>query len=465
MPHARRCAAVVLVVAVTIQAAAAAEKSQEEINRELMQRIEQLEKREGERERPAAALGAVVAPLARRVEVSGEVRVRGEYRSVRSYATDAGMRQSEDFALLRARLGVDADVNDWLRAFVQFQDSRTFGEEASTTADTEGADLHQGCFDVRLKELPGTDLVLRAGRQEIALGSGRLVERCAWSNAGRSFDGARLIWKQSDWEVNLFGANVHEVPASTDEDHVFSGLHAAYGGLKDHAFEAYAYHRRFAEESFVGETGSLGELRDTTVGARAAGKAGPWDYEAEGAWQTGERADDDVDAWMAVARAGYSVPGCPCGLRLGLEYDYASGDPDPADGEWQTFDPLYGLNHWPLGVSDYVVRSNVHDFVAEASASPFGAKDWVVSSQFHWYRLAEAEDAWRGSNLAVVRRDATGESSADLGREINLQVAHKTKNIEFSLGAARFLAGEFVEDTTGRDQDATWAFLQCAVKF
>jgi hypothetical protein len=459
----------------------------------LEQRVRQLEelvgKLQGEGKAvPAEAEGVptgekprnLFAPLSERIEITGEVRVRGEYRSVVDYKTDSGIDGDTSFTLLRTRLTVDAKVNDWLRGYVQFQDSRTFGEEFSTTADNRssfdnhdtGTDLHQGYFDARLDGfLGGLPLTLRAGRQEIQLGSGRLVDTCAWGNSGRSFDGIRLILAGDPWAINVFGATIKEpyyaagTRSHTDEDQLFGGLHVTYTGIEKHTLDLYAYGRDFADNSFRGEDhpAESGDRKDLTCGARVLGRLGPVDYEGEAAGQAGRYAYDDELACMVVGRLGYNFDSVSWKPRLGLEYDFASGDEDPADGERGGFDDMYGLRHLVLGFADYTGRSNLHAFMAQAGMKPF--KDWTVGVDYHYFLLAEKKDAWRASDLSVMRRDPAGKSGDELGSEIDLQAAYKTKNFDLCFGGALFLVGDYVRETTDREKDAIWLFMSAAVKF
>jgi hypothetical protein len=464
-------------------------KTLEQKVKELQDQIDQL-KKEAKIGSPAAkdAPSAekppnLFAPMSERVEVTGEIRARGEYRSVTDYKSDKGMQGDSAFTLLRTRLAVDAKVNDWLRGYVQFQDSRTFGEEYSTTADNRsnftnhdtGVDLHQGYFDIKLNGiLDDAPLTLRVGRQEMQYGSGRLVDVCAWGNAGRSFDGGRLIWKDDAWEVNLFATTIKEAYyattalSRTDTDQSFSGLHVTYTGIEEHTLDVYAYYRDIADKSVTGEdktnNGGLGDRKDTTAGARVLGKLGSWDYEAEGAIQAGRYAADDELAWMVVARLGYTIKEIAWKPRLGVEYDFASGDSDPTDGDHNGFDDLYGARHGVLGIADYTGRSNLHDFVAQVSVDP--VKSWTVGVDYHRFLLAEKDDAWRASDLSVMQQDSSGDSGRDLGSEIDVQATYKPlKNLDLSFGGARFFAGDYVEKTTGRDKDATWLFMSATVKF
>jgi hypothetical protein len=109
-----------------------------------------------------------------------ELRLRGEAeRPALADTVDA-------FTLLRARLGLEASLGKGAKVFLQVQDARTFGEEASTVdASADRLDLHQGWLELT-RPTGALELVLRAGRQELTLGNERLIGPVGWSNTGRS---------------------------------------------------------------------------------------------------------------------------------------------------------------------------------------------------------------------------------------------------------------------------------------
>src|SRR5437764_367195 len=76
-----------------------------------------------------------------------------------------------------------------------------------------------------------------------------------------------------------------------------------------------------------------------TLGTRL--KADPkklhgWEYEGEFAFQTGQVSDLDLTAFTTHVGGGYNVK-CPWSPRLFAEYNFASGDHNPHDGNIQTF--------------------------------------------------------------------------------------------------------------------------------
>jgi hypothetical protein len=193
--------------------------------------------------------------------VSGEVRLRTEA------ARPTAETEWDNFTLLRTRVGLLATVNPSVRAFVQLQDSRVFGQANTTLSpSTNTFDLHQGYIDLSttLREVP---VALRAGRQEIILGNERLVGAVGWHNVGRSFDAARITLggAKTAWSGGAFLATVHEGNRTyrglngnnLESDHWFTG---AFAGTK--LVEAYAFHDNNAHER------NFSAIDRTTLGGR-----------------------------------------------------------------------------------------------------------------------------------------------------------------------------------------------------
>ena len=96
-----------------------------------------------------AAGFAMTAAAETKVDVSGQVRVRGEYDD-RVFSDGYIVNL---YTLLRTRLGVGATVDENARFFVQFQDSRRFGGvdefhsddgalQSGTLHDSKNLDVH-----------------------------------------------------------------------------------------------------------------------------------------------------------------------------------------------------------------------------------------------------------------------------------------------------------------------------------
>ncbi len=107
---------------------------------------------------------------------------------------------------------------------------------------------------------------------------------------------------------------------------------------------------------------------------------------------------------------------------------------------------------------------NVEDYQATFSVKP--RKDLTLWLDYHFFRLAEAKDAWYWSSGKSSRRDRTGNSGRDVGQEVDLLAQWQiTKNLEIFAGYCHFFTGEFIQETSGSERDADWLFVQCQYRF
>lgn len=172
-----------------------------------------------------------------KLSFSGQIRARAEATNVESFAT-AARKRGVDQALLRIRLAADADAGRDIKAYLQIQDSRVFGSEATVGANTANLDLHQGYLDIlKLGDFP---LELRVGRMELSYGDQRLVSPLDWNNIGRAWDGVRLRYKPERATLDAFFANVKQT-ADTKRNQHFWGLYAATKPMPNHEADLYVW--------------------------------------------------------------------------------------------------------------------------------------------------------------------------------------------------------------------------------
>src|SRR5258706_16082035 len=79
--------------------------------------------------------------LIKSVSLDGQIRIRAEYRDPTSYINTDPATRSDDLFLTRIRLNLKFSVNDDIDVFVQPQDQRTWGQEASVLTDERNLDL------------------------------------------------------------------------------------------------------------------------------------------------------------------------------------------------------------------------------------------------------------------------------------------------------------------------------------
>lgn len=424
------------------------------------------------------------APLLESLKFGGRLRLRAEWRDPADYripgdpnlppalrraATDEATDNS-DFVLMRTRVSLDARINQTLSAFVELQDARAFGEEASPVADTADIDLRQGFLEIR--DVLLEKFVLRLGRMEVpALGDQRLISPLDWNNVSRSFDGALAIWNPDGWWLAGFAANLREariLPAGTppltgdaDDDWILAGLYVSWRGVENHEFDVYAYVRDLSDDAFPKEQApaDLGPRQDGTYGARIRGKMSAFDYSVEAAYQVGRQAGDAIRAWGGAATLGATVD-LGWKVRLGGEVAAATGD-DGADGHVETFDPILPFAHFYHGHMDLVGWRNLRAGMVSLRVNPTDV--WSVHVDAHWFELFAKEDFWYGAAATPIRRDPTGSAGKRLGAEVDVYVKGKLwDRMNLWFGYSRFFPGRYVDDT-GFDPPGDWFFFQAEV--
>lgn len=458
------------------------EETREQMRR-LAQRVEELEGRSApgadlgkavERYLAAhpPAAGNVTAPGSKSLRFSGHVlfwweRWDGTYR-----ALDPAGKDVNDIGWLRSSVQADAAVTDDLRARVEVRDARAWGTEPSTTAQLQaagmGTDVKQAWFEA--DDLYGCGTRTRAGRQVLAYGDQRLVGELDWATYGRSFDGLLLshVYERTGTKVDLFAARVIErgvgalVPGVDNDDRNFLGLYTVTPKALHHSdLDAYLL---FVKDNAVlpGEAGGTGNTGFWTGGFRVAGGKDNLDWGTEWALQGGRIAGDRHGAWAGSARVGYTMRDTRWTPRVGIEWDRASGDDDPTDGDLGSFQTLFPTNHGHYGIMDLMAWQNMQAWRATLGVRP--SENWSIDADYWRLYLDDSMDAWYGSTGAPIRGGAAG-ASKYVGSEVDLVVSWKPNDrMRISIGGAQFFDGGFVRDTGGGG-DTAWVYVRVQVWF
>jgi len=134
------------------------------------------------------------------ITLSSEIRFRPE--GFRLKGSDTIPHVRDNYFLQRYLFGADVRFSPRARFFTEFQSGIINGKIGATRpTDQNTFDLHQAFFEWRRP--PGQDkrFNLRIGRQELTLGSSRLISASPGLNTKRSFDGVRLVFGRSAWTV------------------------------------------------------------------------------------------------------------------------------------------------------------------------------------------------------------------------------------------------------------------------
>jgi hypothetical protein len=439
---------------------------------------------------------------------------------------------NSDYIEQRTRINFTADFTNEVSAFVEFESYDVWGEEFRsnyiTGVDARQADanddvvLYQGYIEAR--EMWGTPLTLRIGRQELSFGSEWLVGVNNGSSGfwGLSFDAARLTYATDMYSIDAFAATLAEGGvAEEDEDVWMYGIYGSYLGLEDITIDAYWLWVRDArslnDTNFVWFVEWLENVFDVddydvtnlhTIGLRGAGTYGAFDFEAEVAYQFGDAGqvgfgfkpylygDDDADfgEFGVNLEVGYTFD-TTWQPRLYLGYAYFGGEDERDLTFWE-----WGLGWWTQPEASVSFNrlfsnweyteffantdmSNVHIFRGGVNAMPTENVELLLAVSY--FVADESFDSpvyWDFGGFRIPVAPAlsfwTTENDDDLGWEVGLYATyHYTEDLEFSAGWAHLFTGDGLTDgqfSTGNglvytggsdDDDADYLFFETKLSF
>jgi len=276
------------------------------------------------------------------VSFGGEARLK--YERYDEPALNQRPADNDGFLLQRHLLHADVHLGPHLRAFGQLQSSlEDFRNGGPRPADRDDLDLHQAFFDASTTWRDVNEVTLRAGRQEMAYGSQRVISVRESPNNRLAFDAARVLTRFGEWRADAWLAQPVEVDLGIFDDQriretTFWGGYIT-GPLPFIAgLNADFYYLGLSRENAKFARGTADELRHS-LGARLFGKHNFLDWNFEFVGQFGSFGPGGILAWTAASDTGWTFADAPAQPRVFLRADIASGD--HGGSNLGTFNPLF----------------------------------------------------------------------------------------------------------------------------
>ena len=212
-------------------------------------------------------------------DLGGEYRARHHHEVNLRGSNLSG--SSDDFLLHRTRLYANVEYSNWFRFYGEAIDAVSeFEDFTPRTIEENRFDALNLFADGLISDYGGGELWGRVGRQELLYGEQRLISPLDWANTRRTFDGAKVFYRGTAWDIDGFWTR--PVPFSQhvnsdsnfdhpDQSQEFMGLYATYKGRKDHVYDFYFL--RLAEYDGPGTTFAASRLRRQHVRHALEGQA------------------------------------------------------------------------------------------------------------------------------------------------------------------------------------------------
>ena len=375
------------------------------------------------------------------------------------------MDKKDHVLLTRVRINIGYTLAQKMKIFAQVQDSRFF------LSDLKEEDFGPKCpylNELELRQaylqwqrIGNSSLGFRVGRQAIKYGDYRIFGPGDWGNVGRyTWDAGKVILDAAPVHVDFFAAKrIFYLKNEFDEKHFPYTVYAGYAQIESipkNKLDLF-YIVKWDCDKTTKAVNGVGELLVQTIGFYEKGKWQHLDYASTFAYQFGDYGKDNISAFGFNAEVGYT----PFDLwkpRFAVSLSYASGTRDPKNGEYGTFDGVFGAIDKYYGRMNLFSWMNLIDLQLGISVQP--VKRMKLSLDCHHFNLAQKRDAWYFGTGKKMQWDPTGESGSDLGNEIDLiWKYHIDPRVTLMAGCAAFFPGDFVKKT-GSHENAYWGFGQ-----
>jgi hypothetical protein len=444
----------------------------------------------------AAALVVASAPALAElqdVKVGGSLRIRGNWYGENNLSFDEDVGNDALYIEQRTTVNVSASFTDNVKAFVEFDHYGNWGDDfrgldsdglltgADGTSNTfsqynEGrgipsisgddqVNLYQGY--VEIGEIWGSPITLRIGRQEISLPSEFLVGNNDTSSnfRGLSFDGVTTKSQFGDFTLQSWVAELqlNNSPRwESSGDTWFNGLYLAYTGFEGMELDGYFMRYYQAKTDNTQALGFVDTIQFYTFGVRFAGNKAQFDWDVEGAYQTGDSglpnidnvSSDEIKSFALTGKAGYTFD-VKMQPRVFVHGAYFDGDDE---------DPAFNRMFSDYEYSEFIDATDMSNvWLVGGGASAQVTEAISVTGTVSYFQAVEdfgADDSALGIEAGVY---ATYNYSEDLA---------------FNAGYSHFFADSGLEDPQfvvnngfgaiggfNSSDDIDYAFLETSIRF
>lgn len=370
-----------------------------------------------------------------------------------------------NFLLQRYDLHADIHLGRTFRVFAQLrsalQDGRINGPRG---IDEDQLNVQNLFLDVNLWQKEDKKITIRAGRQELDYGSGRLISVREGPNARLYFTGGKIMYNSSRLSVDAFAMMADTINTGVFDNKMSKQLNlwGAYSKIilpKSGNLDLYYLGIRRDESLF--EEGAAPERRHT-IGTRFWKYGGGFIYNLEAAYQFGSFGSGNINAWTGSVDIGYMFENIKFKPTVNLRNDYISGDKNQGNGNLQTFNPLYPKGGY-FGFSPQVGPVNLIDIHPYATMDLLTNLKMQVDVVLNW-RYSTQDGVYRPSGMLNLRGSASDEKYIGTAYLANFTYS-VNQYISVVSGIQYFKTGTFINDIIPNSKDGVFFNARLGFKF
>jgi len=398
------------------------------------------------------------------LSLGGEARLKYEL-----YSEPVFNQQPADdngFLLQRYLLHADFHATPYFRVFGQLQSSlEDFRNGGPRPTDRDDLDLHQAFFDIRAPlEDNGDTFTLRAGRQEMAYGSQRLISVRESPNNRLAFDAVRGLTRFGAWSADAWLGQPVEVDHGIFDDQRIRET-TVWGGYLTGplpfipGLNADFYYLGVSRKDAEYARGTAHENRHS-LGTRLFGNRGSLDWNFEFVGQFGSFGEDGILAWTAASDTGWTFAHAAAKPRVFLQANIASGD--HGGSNLGTFNPLFPRGAY-FNEASLIGPQNIIDLQPGVELALTKSLKLTADSDFVWRESLDDGVYGVALNLQVppgasraryVGTFPTASVSWQIGPHMNV-----------TLNYVAYLLGDFVNQSVPGQRDGSYVSAFATFRF
>ncbi len=286
------------------------------------------------------------------VSFGGEVRLAFEHTKNPLLGLEKGIDKA---GLIRSYIHADNHFGKKSRVYIEMASGfKHWGLNPPISIQEDQLFLHQFFVEYNFSTRVNKRIIARIGRQELKVGSGRILSPRVGPNIRQSFDVFRLVFKGfSKWNFTAFyGRPVFNQLGVLDNEVLDKRSPEFWNVATTRSFKhlnADIYYFGYQKKKAIYIQGIGDELRHSIGGRIYANKK--FDFDIEALYQFGKFGANNIKAFTFSANLGYSYKDMLTKPRLGLKLDYISGDRSRFDGNLQTFNAMFPDGGYFAGVN------------------------------------------------------------------------------------------------------------------
>jgi hypothetical protein len=380
--------------------------------------------------------------------LSGEIRFRPEGFRIRGVGDIPSTR--DGYFLQRYLFGANFHLGQRFRFYTELQSGLISGKlNSPRPTDKNSLDLHQAFFEWREKLRRDRLFSLKVGRQELTIGSSRLISASPGLNVKRSFDGAVVSVKGNVWRWDAGFARLVALSAGVfddrpDHEQTFWGIAATRKSPRLIKQGQLGFYYLGLDRARTLYAQGIGRDQRHTVGVKWSGSGSRVDLNYDAIFQWGSFSSAPVQAWAFSTETGYRISKTHWKPRFSVRADFASGDKDPADPKLQSFNPLFPGNSY-AGAVGLFGPTNLTDLTPALTMRPHNKVVLIIECPSYW--RTSLQDGVYSTDLRLLARPSVGQ-----GRYIGTNpgiapIWQVTRHIMLQGAVTRFLSGGFLQKT------------------